>query len=343
MHPDLIRLAGALSGAREAMRGLCIATGAPAEALARVHRVGPLLALQATRLGIDGPEVNAWRAQLHAWTARAAILERSQASLRGALANAGIAWAPLKGVSLGRWLYELPAARPTTDLDILIRMQDLASAREHLVAVGWTGCGSGPEHERYLQDEGYNWKAVDRLGVPLELHYRLWGSVPGVLGEVMLDRSLPDPSNGTAARRLDPADELVVAAAHLWLTAPPRPLLYLCDIKLLLDHGPADIVAAAADRSRAHGLELQVSTAATLVARLWSHDRSRELAELTAAGLRPSERLARAVVLRRGDLDAPTALLVAARLVAGRPSRSGLRLVLRALRPHPGITTHRGA
>jgi hypothetical protein len=265
------------------------------------------------------------------------LLEEALRTVSSALGAASVEWAPLKGISLGRWLYARPLERPTTDLDVLITENDLPAARLCLGEAGWTSCLDGPAYERYLVEEGYNWKAVDRLGVPLELHYRLWGSVPDGLGDSMMARSSPNRALGVTARQLDPVDEFLVGAIHFWLTSRPRPLLYLWDLRCLLKRFPEQSLTEISARSNRYGLNLMTGLAASLVARHWDDPRSRALAKTAMKALKASERPVWRCVAQRRDLDTPTWLIILGRLLAGRPSRSRARVVLRALWPHPGI------
>ena len=53
------------------------------------------------------------------------------------LGEAGISVMPVKGALLQHWLYGDPAERPLTDVDLLVRADDLEIAVEHLEAAGY--------------------------------------------------------------------------------------------------------------------------------------------------------------------------------------------------------------
>ncbi len=89
-----------------------------------------------------------------------------------------IPWMLFKGCDLASRAFARPDHRPVADIDILIREHDLEQARSALEAAGWSALYDGPRSERYLKSEGYCWQAVRPGGSVLEVHYRLWGSVP---------------------------------------------------------------------------------------------------------------------------------------------------------------------
>ncbi|HET9228542.1 MAG TPA: nucleotidyltransferase family protein, partial [Thermoanaerobaculia bacterium] len=217
------RLAAALAGDSAALAAL--AADPAAADLARVHRVGPALALRARRLGIAGPAAESWRRGLIAVAAHRLHIEDRLRGVGAALGAAGVPWLPLKGCDLGARAYRDPEERPVGDIDVLIPRAELPRAQEALRAAGWRGFSDSPRMERYLRDEGYAWQAQDAAGVLLEVHVRLWGIVPAGMGAALLAAAVPDPGLGPTGRRLPFAHAWLVAAVHSWLNPPPRPRL----------------------------------------------------------------------------------------------------------------------
>ena len=253
-----------------------------------------------------------------------------------ALGAAGVAWAPLKGLDLGSRVYPAPEARPTGDLDLLIAPTDLPAARAALAVAGWRPRRSGRHYEAYLAGEAYNWQALDASGLLLELHYRLWGVVPAGLAAELLAAATPDPTLGPTARRLSLAGAYVIAAVHAWASPPPRPLLAWWDLERIAAAGGPGLAAEVTALAAAHGLELFVLLAAEVAGDLWPRPEQAAIVAALAPRLRRAERLARRRAQRRDLAEAPFEPLVLARLLSGRPSRSGWRALGRRLWAHPG-------
>ncbi len=323
------RLAAALSEDRDALAGLA-ADPAAAE-LARIHRVGPALALRARRLGIDGPAAQSWHRALIAVAAHRLHVEDRLGTVGAALGEAGVPWLPLKGCDLGARVYRQPEERPVGDIDLLVPRADLPRVQAALRAIGWRGLAESPRMERYLRDEGYAWQAQDAAGMLLEIHVRLWGIVPAGLGAALLAAAVPDPGLGSSGRRLPLAHAWLVAAVHSWLNPPPRPLLSWWDLERIAAAEP-QMADQAARLAEDWDLQLPAGLAAAQVAALWPSTPNRTIADRLLGGLRPLERLA----VRRGEAVGLRAIVLA-RLLSGRASRAGWRSLPRQVWAHPGI------
>jgi hypothetical protein len=327
-------MAAALEGHVEALEQLA---GTPALiSQVAAHRVGPALAIRAVEAGIDGPALTSWRQALRTSVARRTLLEASMSRLGAALAATGVAWAPLKGMGVSKLLYPQPAERPTTDLDVLVAAEDLQAARQALSKQDWQPIFTDPLVERYLLEEGYAWQAADRHRLPLELHYRLWGSVPAELAEAVMARSTPDPELGSTARRLSHVDAYIIAAVHSWLTNNPRPLLYWWELHRMAELASTEEVQEIIVRACQVGHPHFVGAAASVAGDLWLGGHSRAIADQTLGKLRVPERASLALLRRIGPESAPLAILVAANLLANRPSRARWRTIYRRLWAHPG-------
>jgi len=298
------------------------------------HRIAPLLTSIADGLGISSPEVERWRSFLRESALRHLLLRETIARAGAALERAGIPWLAFKGVAAARLAFAYPEHRPTSDLDLLIAESALDHARAALEADGWRSLYAGPGAERYLRSEGYAWQAVGPCPGLLELHFRLWGTVPPRFTERLLARSGP-AGEGTTELHADPADHYLVSVLHLWQTEPPRPLIYPLEQCRLLDLAGRDGPPKVVGRATADGLTLPLALAALLGARLFEHPPSEAVLEEARQTLRPPERL----VLRRAEradpLSIPLASILLARLLSGRPSRAGWRPVWRRVWAHP--------
>ncbi|HUP43591.1 MAG TPA: nucleotidyltransferase family protein [Thermoanaerobaculia bacterium] len=337
------RCAAALAGDRDAL--LEVLAGQekdPSAFLATGARLPAALAHRAASADPPIPLPPGLRARLARAAAIWVLAERTLEDLGACLGAAEVAWAPIKGADVATRVYPDPAVRPMTDLDLLVPEASFREARRAVEASGWRSAVPGPRFERYVEEEGSAWTAA-REGAPLpvELHFRLWGFVPAGLGDALLERAAADPSLGATGRRLRLADAFLLAAVHPWLHLPPRSLANWWELHLLAEAGGAELAGEVADQARRWGLQLPVVLSAAQVATLWRDSPAgRTAATLVAelgAGLRRSERLAARRALARHPGSVSIELLAIARRLAGRPSRSGWRPVLRRFWAHPGI------
>lgn len=90
------------------------------------------------------------------------MLERELASLSSLFEKARLAFMPLKGAVL-RGFYPTPWMRNSCDIDILVKGEELETARALLLENGYVGVGEGTHDVSF----------TSATGVHLELHYRL--------------------------------------------------------------------------------------------------------------------------------------------------------------------------
>ncbi len=329
-------IASALAGDRDALAAL--AASPDGAELAALHRIGPALSLRAQRLGIEGPATPSWRRSLLGVTANRLLIEDRLAALGGILGDAGIPWLPIKGCDVGTRAYERPEERPVADVDLLIAEADYPRTRRALEAAGWRSLTLGPRMDSYLLEEGYAWQAADASNLLLEVHHRLWGMVPDGMSDAFVDAAAPDPALGPTARRLPPAHAWLLAAVHIWLNPPPRPLLAVWDLERIAAASEDSVLAdAVADLAVTWSLQLPAALAAAYAAGLWDSPANRRIAELLLDRLRPAESLAARRALEGRIEDTPLSAIVLARLLSFRPSRAGWRSLPRRIWAHPGI------
>ncbi len=311
------------------------------------HRLGPALALRSKAAGLEPPAE--WQRALLGTTAHLLRLQHAAEQVMSTLGGLDIPWTVLKGFDLGPRIYRRAEERPTSDLDFLVAPEHRTDAVEALQSAGWQNLFPGQRYAAYLRDEGYadSLTLGPQSGILLEIHFRLWGLLPERAGRDVLDTAVDDPTLGAGGRRVTLAAAWVIAAAHVWLDPPPRPLRAWWELRRLS--------AAARDEGlelendvqpliEAWGLQLPALLAAAQTAVLWPSDATnRTIADTLSGHLRWPERLlARRVYPERnatgsalGDLS--TAQIVRSRLLALRPSRAGWRTLPRQLWAHPGI------
>lgn len=133
----------------------------------------------------------------------------------------------LKGSAFGGWLYDNPSLRPMTDLDILVRKQDVETLLRIASMIGYEFFRR-TKHSVSLRHHD--------SGTYLELHTSLT-SCPNYIGittEELLERSVPTSSESGTARTLATEDHLL----HLSLCGGfqngfRQPAINACDIYLL--------------------------------------------------------------------------------------------------------------
>lgn len=344
-------LAAAVSGDRSALARL---VAEPPAEVGR-HRLGPALARRAVAAGLEPPA--AWRDALRGTAAMRLGLEATTARLADSLAAADVPWLPIKGCDLGSRVYAAREDRPTSDLDVLVACDRFADARKALVEAGFEPLARGALAERYMVEEGYAWQArcLAPDGTPsclVELHGRLWGSVPEAMSDEILSRSVPAPELGATARRPSLADAYLVAAVHAWLHPSPRALVSWWDLERIAEAagavppdggedapGTRRFAARVVDRARPLGLQLPVVLAAREAATLFAPSRAphERIAEELVGDLHWAERRVMERQRLRGSDAVGLAALTLARLAAGRPSRAGWRAAVRRVWSHPGV------
>ncbi len=334
-NPITLRLAQALAGDGDALRWAATEPGLD-EAI-RLNRLGPTLAGTARDLAVRAPRVDSWREQLRSNAAFRMVLEQSKLRLGETLGREGIPWVPLKGMGLPDGVYRRPEERATTDLDVLIDDDNLDASMRLLTGDGWDPSMNSRMQRAFTLEEGYNWKATLTPGVNLELHFRLWGSVPERMGRGVLERAIPEPSWGGTARRVSASDAYVIAATHVWLTPPPRYLFLWWDLERIAAIATDTQLQEIIEITRTEGLQLFVYQSAIGAATLWNCERHGTIARALEPDLRWPERTASHRFSRVSQSRLPLGALVLARLLAGRPSRMGWRAPFRRIWAHPGI------
>jgi Uncharacterised nucleotidyltransferase len=168
-------------------------------------------------------------------TARALAQCAELASILRALAGAGLACAPLRGVALAERLYDDACARPAGDIDLLVRRADLDAVEAALRALGYRTVDRRPG---FAREFSYTLEMVREAhgGVIVEPHWTL--AYPPFADALDMERvwarCRPGQVAGQPARLLASQALLLNLALHLVHKAPDVPLLWLVDIDQLV-------------------------------------------------------------------------------------------------------------
>lgn len=136
------------------------------------------------------------------------LAARSLGRVVGALADAGVPCAPIKGIVLGRWLYDRVWERPYVDVDLLVPRAAFATATATVEAQRWPLF--------YRSDElGELGVTVD--GIPVELHAEV-GRID--LSRLTVDDLLARATTDAATfpfpvRRLDDIDHFLLLVLNV--------------------------------------------------------------------------------------------------------------------------------
>lgn len=204
------------------------------------HHLGPLTALA----GAPG-----LRDQLARATVRWAALARELPSLVAQLRAAGVGCAPIKGVAYATSLYDTPAARPMTDVDLLLEPGTEARAHTALAAAGF---------RKLVDIRAHHASTWLRGDLTLDVHRNILGAGRSRIAlDAVWARTLAGWPAG--ARRLEPVDELVFHLAHMARNRLCGPLVQVVDAARLLERADARAV-----RARAHDWQIGAMVGAAL-------------------------------------------------------------------------------
>jgi len=210
--------------------------------LAQRHLLAPL----AARHGAAGFRDDLVRSTV-AWGATAVALPPVVA----ALVKAGVRVAAIKGVAYATALYETPAERPMTDVDLLVPDRSFAAASSILGELGFVREPVIPHHH------ATTWV---RDSLVIDLHRNIVG-----LGRSRIDldavwqRTVAGWPDG--ASRLDPSDELVFHLVHMTRNRLCGPLIQVVDAARLLARLSEASISIAIARGHEWGLAVPVELA----------------------------------------------------------------------------------
>ena len=301
----------------KAPRGLSDEDWSRLTAVAEACDLAPMLHLRAKEEALPPEAASALKRAYYVAAARHAVLSASLGTALRALKTAKIETMVLKGAALAETVYPSPACRPMTDVDLLVRPEDLRAADRALAGLGYRavdGRAEAIDPDLPASLSTLEYQAEDPIAPPIHLHWHLVNtSVPVEayrdridLGEVWAE-ALPF--------RVAGAETLRMASHHL--------IVYLCEHALRPAHAfykPAHVTDLA--RVIAGGLETADWARVADVARRFGLDRMVYLGLL--------------IVRDRADAPVPDEVLRAlrpTRLTAGE--RLFLRRALRG-RSRPG-------
>jgi len=209
-------------------------------AIADAESIGPAMSLachDGSWAEIPGEARERWRRERVEAAARHLVMSAELGRVLKAFERAAIATLPLKGPVLAALLYPDPAVRPCSDLDLLIRPEDVARSDALLHDLGYRRVADAHSfefdvaHDRATLYEGSS-------GVRVDLHWSLlsepryrWDERAATVWERVIQTSV----GGQEAWSLCPEDLVVYLAAHLAVHHGVAGVLWQYDLFLLLE------------------------------------------------------------------------------------------------------------
>lgn len=177
---------------------------------------------------------SAWRALFLRSLSQSVLRRKQLAQLFGELERAGLDVVPLKGAWLGEAVYDDPAQRTMSDLDLLVRKNDRDAAHACLLACGYAS-GQDSLHNPYSRDQSYRHPSFPYA---VELHWdfssQMSDAVPPPDLAAIWAHTNVSSCCGKRVRLLPPEDVVALLAHHLLGHLFALPLRAHLDLALLL-------------------------------------------------------------------------------------------------------------
>jgi hypothetical protein len=236
------------------------------------HGVAPLLYGRLQGQGLVAPlpprVLETLQSAYYRNAARNTLLFRVVREVLQACRRQGLGVIALKGAALAETAYPHRAARPMSDIDLLVRPEAVAAADEALSASGYRFVGHGRPRD-YWRARHYHLtfrpphEAV--LDATIELHWAIerQSRLPGMDMEGLWQRAVPAIIAGVEAHVLAPEDQVLHLCLHLCRHAGSPAmdgglswrLRAFCDLAAVLDRaGPGLDWQALVQRARAWGV-----------------------------------------------------------------------------------------
>ena len=152
-----------------------------------------------------------------------------------AMDRAGISVLLLKGPALARTIYQDPALRISTDIDLLVHPEDVHASETVLEELGYRS----PEKKFHMSrcDQYHEEFEPPGVGLLIELHWQLdcrFGLFPDGSLDRMFSRRIPLNQGDLSCDTLSPPDHLLYCAFHNVFQHRSMRLDWICDIALLM-------------------------------------------------------------------------------------------------------------
>lgn len=216
-------------------------------ALAQVHGMAPLvfwhLAKSDLLTSIPAPIAEAFRETYLRTLINNRRMQTVFREVVGALSAAGISVMPLKGLALARRYYGDVALRPMTDMDLLVRQQDVPHAASVLRRLGYHAAEGMGSPSGFYSFASAVVVYARKQALSVEVHWELFGRYayrPSLPASAVWGRSLEISLFDQTVRYLHPRDEIWYLSVHAVIEHRMERLIWLVDIAELVRSLPAD-------------------------------------------------------------------------------------------------------
>jgi len=164
---------------------------------------------------------------LRAQTAHALMLKQANFTLLKQMQESGIACITLRGQSLAETLYDPPASRPQTDIDLLVHEGGVVAAKQVAVKAGFKPVGNHPL--LFLREDAL----LDLHADPLDMErIHAWANLTPMRTQDFFSHAEQDELAGVPALLVHPRVNLPYLCFHAMKHSFER-LIWLWDIALL--------------------------------------------------------------------------------------------------------------
>jgi len=160
-------------------------------------------------------------------------LEYAFKELASKLINEKTEFVPLKGFALAGFLYKDPTVRPVTDIDILVKQEDLHKIHKILAKHGYKKTFAGLS-DKYYREYHCHYMYV-KNGILIEVHWALSFDKPNkIVIPELWERTDDFKIHGLTLKNLSKEDTLLALLLHQRRFDKPLYLKTLLDISILL-------------------------------------------------------------------------------------------------------------
>lgn len=157
-----------------------------------------------------------------------------------AFQNDGIPVIALKGTHLAEFVYRNIALRPMSDIDLLVKKEDLPRVEEELFGLGYRYGPFAYKNKSWIAERAGDFAYVPlKNGAVVEIHWSIGRPTSpfNIDTEGLWERSHPITINGISVSLLSPEDLLLHLCLHTaYRNAFVTGLLHFCDIAKVIQH-----------------------------------------------------------------------------------------------------------
>lgn len=217
-------------------------------ALARHHRLSPLLAIGSRPAGFSPEIAEAFRRDRLSTLGRSTLLRHALAEILAALDARSVDVAVLKGIAYEDLIYPDPGTRPSSDIDLLVPGSERRAALGTLARLGYRPSASAPGFDQ----PDYHEISFRRDAVNVDLHFALAPLVRGAIDYVALWNDMRTWNFAGRVTKTPSFEHAAInQALHMAIHHFDVPALYLLDFRRLAAMaGQGEAPAAASARLR---------------------------------------------------------------------------------------------